>query len=444
MLLGLPAYAAPAQSQGKFRRSIKAVPNQYIVVLDENVIDAPLSELRDHLISKFGGTVLATFGSMITGFAIEAPEGIAQALSMDPRVKFVEENAVIEIAAYGWGNDRVDERLNPRLDYTYDADSTGKGVYAYVLDTGIWNLHSEFSNPDMSTGVARPRVMAGFDALNVWGTSETIDPVGRCGANSYGGSHGTGVASALGGNTVGTAKDVILRPVMVASCGGSGDTVAVIRGIEWAGKPYNPSGYSPYDKGDGVYVANSPRLINMSFATPPNSSLDTTVASAIAKGFTVVVVAGNKSENLRDEQGNLRYAVVGVPGVIVVGGSAGKNPTDQDRRWTVGNAENPGSNYGVDVDVFAPAQDVVVAFTSGADQYRDTPAKLNFGTSFAAPLVAGVAARWLSLYAAYTPQQVHDLIIQDATTTWHGLNIIDRETSPNRMIYKGRATKPRI
>src|SRR5437764_4468371 len=42
-----------------------------------------------------------------------------------------------------WGLDRIDQGALP-LSRTYSYTSTGAGVHAYIIDTGIWTLHPEF------------------------------------------------------------------------------------------------------------------------------------------------------------------------------------------------------------------------------------------------------------------------------------------------------------
>ncbi len=51
--------------------------------------------------------------------------------------------------------DRIDQRNLP-LDNEYTYTSTGKGVYAYILDTGIYAYHQEF----------RGRIGNGYDFIH--------------------------------------------------------------------------------------------------------------------------------------------------------------------------------------------------------------------------------------------------------------------------------------
>lgn len=88
-----------------------------------------------------------------------------------------------------------------------------------------------------------------------------------------------------------------------------------------------------------------------------------------------------------------------------------------------------GSNHGNTVDIYAPAHHVEAAHTTAIDAYRRDTAPppplditytnnqyygLKSGTSFAAPLVAGIAARILQIEPNLTPIQVWDRIRNSA------------------------------
>src|SRR6266550_904952 len=79
------------------------------------------------------------------------------------------------------------------LSRTYTYTSTGAGVHAYIIDTGIWTLHPEF----------------GGRADNVF------DAYGATGEDCNG--HGTHVSGTIGAATYGVAKGVSLHGVRVLS-----------------------------------------------------------------------------------------------------------------------------------------------------------------------------------------------------------------------------------
>lgn len=105
-----------------------------------------------------------------------------------------------------WHLDRVDERQidDGGLDRQYAwCSNYGKSVRAYILDTGIYAAHQEFSN-----GI----VDAGYDATTSDGTPSNPCPNVKGSSPIYA-SHGTWVASVLAGHTVGAGKHTRLVPV---------------------------------------------------------------------------------------------------------------------------------------------------------------------------------------------------------------------------------------
>jgi subtilisin family serine protease len=81
--------------------------------------------------------------------------------------------------------------------------------------------------------------------------------------------------------------------------------------------------------------------------------------------------------------------------------SAG-NVTPQDTRYS-------SSNYGANVDIYAPGSDVLTTDLNGEYDTR-------WGTSYAAPHIAGLAALIWSVHPDWTNQQVWDKIIESADT----------------------------
>jgi subtilisin family serine protease len=121
--------------------------------------------------------------------------------------------------------------------------------------------------------------------------------------------------------------------------------------------------------------------------------------------------------------------------LIVVGGSEGRNATDADARW-YDSSINRGSNYGPSIDLFAPARNVRVATWVSATATSDpNDENESTGTSFAAPLVAGAAARHLQPYGNESHSMIETRLITNATTDGHGLNLLNRLNSPNRLLY---------
>jgi len=139
---------------GGIRRNEMAIQNQYIVVLKDSVASQAAST-ASNLAEQYGGSVIHIYGNAIKGFSVRLPEAAALALSQNPLVSYVEEDAIIEGDSTPqtgqpgdrislqrvqpnapWGLDRIDQRDLP-LSTTYTYAETGAGVHVYVIDSGI-------------------------------------------------------------------------------------------------------------------------------------------------------------------------------------------------------------------------------------------------------------------------------------------------------------------
>jgi subtilisin family serine protease len=344
------------------RKGPRAIPNQYIVVLDQDAAGvagdaARAAKQADDVLQVFGRVPAYVYARAINGFAAQLTDAEAVALSQDPRVLYVEEDSVMEAVATQnnppWGLDRIGQRDLP-LNNAYSYTTTGAGVNVYVIDTGIRRTHTQFGG----------RAFVGFDAIGD----------GRNTADCNG--HGTHVAGTVGGSTYGVAKAVRLYAVRVLGCSGSGSTSGVIAGVDWVTANHS-----------------KPAVANMSLGGGVSNALDTAVRNSIAAGVTYAIAAGNSNINAT----NSSPARVGE--AITVGSS-----TSSDARSSF-------SNYGSIVDVFAPGSSILSAYYT-----NDTATRTFSGTSMAAPHVAGVAARYLQSAPGASPAQVRNEIVNNATT----------------------------
>jgi aqualysin 1 len=344
------------------RKGVRAVPNQYIVVLDQDATgaagDVAASERQTTaVLQPFARSATHVYGHAINGFSAQLTEEEALQLSEDPRVLFVEEDSVMEAIATQtgppWGLDRIDERTLP-LSGSYTYTTTGTGVNVYVIDTGIRRTHTQFGG----------RAVVGFDAIND----------GRNTSDCHG--HGTHVAGTVGGSTYGVAKGVRLVAVRVLGCNGSGTTSGVIAGVDWVTRN-----------------RLTPAVANMSLGGGASTALDTAVRNSIAAGVTYAIAAGNANAN-----------------------ASGQSPARVNEAITVGattqsDARSSFSNFGSVVDIFAPGSSILSSWYTS----NSATATLS-GTSMASPHVAGVAARYLASTPGATPAQVRNEIVNNATT----------------------------
>jgi subtilisin family serine protease len=255
------------QDSARFHRHKDKIPNNYIVVLDQDATGAAgdpglaAAEADQVVASTSSGRVKHVYAHALNGFSAEMTEDDAIALSNDPRVRFVEEDSVMEIVTTQtnatWGIDRIDQVSRP-LSGTYTYTSTGSGVNAYIIDTGIRITHTQFGG----------RASVAFDAVRD----------GRNGIDCNG--HGTHVSGTVGGSTYGVAKAVRLFAVRVLNCSGSGTTSGVIAGVDWV---------------TGHHI--SPAVANMSLGGSASTALDSAVRNSISSGVTYAIAAGNSNAN---------------------------------------------------------------------------------------------------------------------------------------------------
>src|SRR5688572_17318195 len=81
-------------SSRKFIHARQAVPNEYIVVLNDSqgLSAASVSVAANDLAAAHGGRVQRTFSHALKGFSVRMTEAQARALAEDPQVKYVEQN----------------------------------------------------------------------------------------------------------------------------------------------------------------------------------------------------------------------------------------------------------------------------------------------------------------------------------------------------------------
>ena len=331
------------------------VAGRFIVTLAPRT--NPAAVARDH-----GVRPDFLYTHALTGFAGSISDAARQGLLRDNRVVRVEPDGIATIVGTQtgatWGLDRVDQRSLP-LSTTFTYTSTGAGVTAYIIDTGIRLAHSDFGG----------RAVSGFDAVD-GGAADDCN------------GHGTHVAGTVGGTVYGVAKDVNLVAVRVLGCGGSGTWSGVIAGIDWV---------------TGNHAAGAAAVSNLSLGGGANSSVDAAVRGMIADGVATAVAAGNGNNGGR-HQDACKYSPARVADAMTIGAT---DKADRKASW---------SNYGACVDWFAPGVGITSSWYTG-----NTATNTISGTSMATPHTAGVAALYLAGNPAASPATVRSALY-DATT----------------------------
>ena len=355
------------------RSAADHVPDQYIVVLDDDVID--VRGRANALMRAHGGTVRAEYQRALKGFTANMSSDAAARIAATPGVRHVEQDKVVSATgtqtSAPWGLDRVDQAALP-LDGSYSYASLGAGVNAYIIDAGVRRTHSQFGG----------RVVAAFSAI--------ADGYGADGCHW----HGTHVAGTLGGATAGVAKGVTLHSVRVLDCSAVGTTSGVIAGVEWVTANHR-----------------KPAVANVSISGGASSALNLAVQNSINAGVTYVVAAGNAASDA------CYYSPASAGAAITVGATTS---TDVQAGF---------SNWGGCVDIQAPGQNILSAWHTD-----DAAMGTSSGTSMAAPHVAGAAVLYLAANPTASPATVAQAILSGATS---GVVSGLFAGSPNRLLRIG-------
>ena len=224
--------------------------------------------------------------------------------------------------------------------------------------------------------------------------------------------HGTMVSSIAAGAAEGytsaepRAKIVSIKVLDGVGVGYKSDIVAACDWILQNKSTYN------------IRVANF--SLNAGGETFRDDALDKAVESLWLNGVVVVVAAGNYAVN--GGQSDVGYAPANDPFVITVGASDVANTASREDDFAA-----PWSAWGYTQDGFfkpevaAPGRHLIGGVPSGAyllTQYPDRVVAPGYmwmsGTSFAAPVVSGIAASILAQHPTWTPDQVKGAIMLKA------------------------------
>jgi subtilisin family serine protease len=186
---------------------------------------------------------------------------------------------------------------------------------------------------------------------------------------------------------------VKLVGVKALNCGGSGTMAGIVAAVNWVTEHH---------------VADK-SVANMSLGGGKTEALNQAVNQMVDSGVFASVAAGNNNQNA------CNYSPASAPAAFTVAAS-----DHQDRKATF-------SNHGPCVDVYAPG----VAVPS---DWIGSPTATNTisGTSMASPVVAGIAALYLSSHKS-TPAATSAWIVDHATTGVINGNASD---TVNRLVDK--------
>jgi subtilisin family serine protease len=350
------------------------------------------------LIQAHGGRLRYVFGPPHEAFVVSnLPDQAVTALARNIDVSSIQADRFITThgvqsmpTGQPWGLDRIDQRSRA-LTRTYGYTHTGKGVHAYILDTGLDYRHPDFGG----------RARVDYDVFGGYANGKYIGYGADCAG------HGTHVAGTVGGATSGVAKSVSLHGVKV------------IHGNTWDGKTCGASTMT--DLAWGLYWVYrnriNPAVVNISVGPTDGGSfplVDDWVNALANDGVFVAVSAGNRNQ----------YACLDSPARAANAFTTAAS-TWNDTRWLW----NPkqGSNYGSCVDAYAPGDQITSTWTGG--KWHTIT-----GTSMASPHIAGVAALYKQAYGNASSATITNWIKRNATA-----NVVGNSPSgtPNLLLFKG-------
>lgn len=289
---------------------------------------------------------------------------------------------------------------------------SGKGVLVCLLDTGFHKTHEVFQQANVS---------AEWDFVNNDGDvqQDPLDP------NDYSDSHGTATWSILGGykpgQLVGPAygADFLLAKTETTRFEQPIEEDFWVAGLEWA-----------ETLGAEVVSSSLGYTDWYTFEDMNGEKAVTTIAAnrALSLGVVVVNAVGNERDNLWG------HIIAPSDGFDIIAAGA------VDSSGIIAPFSSPGPTYDgrIKPEVCAlGVQDWLAANTGGDSSYSR-----GSGTSFATPLVAGVAALLLEIYPEWTPAQVRSALLRTASRSLnpdnnYGWGIINAALAAN-LIKKSR------
>jgi subtilisin family serine protease len=280
----------------------------------------------------------------------------ANAFKNRPEVEFVELDEIVPVSAVTPNDPAYAAWQSPYLSQisapaAWSSTTGSASVVIAIIDTGVEGTH-----PDLAS-----KMVAGW---NIYGNnSDTSDVYG----------HGTlvaGTAAAATDNGLGMAGvcwQCLIMPVRISDTKGLATYSAMANGISWA-------------------ASHGARVANLSYEASTSSTVTQAAQAFINAGGVVTIAAGNEG---------IFISAPDNPSALTVGGI---DRTNTLYSW---------SNYGNIIDLVAPGS-VYTTFPGGG--YG-----LASGTSFAAPIVAGVAGLMFSANPSLTPASVMSMLKQSAT-----------------------------
>lgn len=291
-----------------------------------------------------------------------------QSLTNDDVIKLLLDSGAVEFAE----SDRIEHEIG--FDYS-DPDYNDQWHHPKVESTRAWEM--TMGRSDVIVAVCDSGVEANHEDLSGNVLTPGYNFVTKTKESSPATYHGTMVAGLIASKHnnkggLGVAPNVKILPLKITT-NGSTSLSTITNCIRYG-------------------ADNGAKVINVSFTGINNRSVSDAGKYARSKGALLVYSAGN--------QGNNQSGYVDYKNIIAVGAT-----TTSDSRASF-------SNYGYFIDVVAPGSSVYTTapyLTFNTTRYRSVS-----GTSFSAPITAGVIALIYSINPNFTPDQVEEFLSEGA------------------------------
>ena len=350
----------------------KIIEGQYIVVYQDN--SSRTTQLTQDLMAEANlsdAEIGTKFEGKINGFSGKLSKTQLEKLRANPNVKSIEPDRIIALGKGGTKGNGGSTTTTTTTTSPTTTTSTTTTTTTSTTSPGTYSAITPMAGETIPWGVAKVgygdgtgRVVwvidSGINAahpdLNV-SSSRGVSFVSGLNPNADGYGHGTKVAGIIGAKNngsgvIGVAANATLISLRVFNDAGSGSLSSAISAVNHV-------------------IANGKAgdVVNMSLGGGMSTTLDNAVLSAASKGIKFAVASGNSGVDCM----NNSPARVNGTGVYTVSAI-----DDYNRMWA-------NSNYGASVDFAAPG---VGVFTTAGTGSNATV----WGTSFAAPHVAGILA----------------------------------------------------